>query len=61
MEQVGEVRGGQVMEGFEGDEEDFELDALRDREPVEVLEDRGDMFTGPCVREKAGSRVLNVL
>ena len=27
------------MEGFVGEEEDFKLDALGDREPVEVLED----------------------
>ena len=32
-----------------GEEKEFELDALRDREPVEVLEDRGDVITGPGI------------
>lgn len=61
MEQVCEVRGGQVVEGFECDEEDFELDALWDGEPVKIAEDGGDMFAGAGVREEAGGRVLNVL
>ena len=34
---------------------------MLDREPMEFLEYRGDMFTGAGVGEKAGSRVLNVL
>ena len=33
------------MEGFVGEEKDFELDAW-DRETVEFLEDRGDVVTG---------------
>ncbi len=38
MEQVGEVGGGLVMEGFLGEKKDFKLDPLCYREPVEVLE-----------------------
>ncbi len=45
VEEVSEVRGGLVVEGFESEEQDFELDAVRDREPVEILKDRGDMLT----------------
>jgi len=45
-EQVSEVGGSLVVEGFVGEEKDFELDALWDREPVEFLEDRGDVVTG---------------
>lgn len=49
------------MEGFERDEEDVEMDALSDRELMEVLQDRADVFTGTGVCEEAGSRVLDVL
>lgn len=51
MERVSEVEGGLVMEGFVSEEEDFELDPLWDREPVEVLEYRGDVVTGVGVGE----------
>ena len=43
------------MEGFEGEEEEFEVDALFDREPVEGVENRGDVIAGPGVSEQAGS------
>ena len=46
MEQVPEVGGGLEMEGFVGKEEDLEMDALWEREPVEVLQDRGDVVMG---------------
>ena len=59
--QIGEVGGGLVVEGFVGEEEDFEVDALRDREPVELLEDWGDVVTGAGVGEQAGGGVLDVL
>ena len=61
VEQVGEVAGGLVVEGFVGEEEDYEMDALRDREPVELLEDWGDVVTGAGVGEQASSRVLYAL
>ena len=60
-DQVSEVGGGLVMEGFVGEEKDFELDALRDREPVEFLKDGGDMVAGAGVGEEACSRILNIL
>ncbi len=34
------------MEGFEGEEEQFILDVVMDGEPVEVLEDGGDVVVG---------------
>ena len=43
MDQVVEVAGDLVMEGFVGKEEDFEMDVLRDREQMELLEDWGDV------------------
>lgn len=60
MEQIIEVEGGLVMEGFMSEEKDFELDPLWDREPVEVLEDSNDVVTGAGVGEQVGSRVLDV-
>ena len=47
--------------GFVGEEEDFKLDALGNREPVEVLKDESDVITGTGVGEETGSRVLDVL
>ena len=60
-EEVRQVGGGQVVEGFEGEEEYLEVDALFDGEPVERVEDGSDVFTGPGVGEEAGSRVLDHL
>lgn len=34
------------MEGLVDNGEEPELDALKDRKPVEIFKDRGDMFTG---------------
>lgn len=39
----------------------FELDALLSREPVELLEDGGEVLPGAGEREEADSRVLDVL
>lgn len=54
VEQVGEVGRGLIVLGFVSKGEDFELDALTDREPVEAFEDRGDMVMGAGVGEEAG-------
>ena len=59
VEQVCEVGGGQVVKWFLGEQEDFELYTVWDGEPVQFLEDRGDVFSG--AGEQAGSGVLNVL
>jgi hypothetical protein len=48
-EEVRQVGRGKVVESFEGQEEDFEVDALFDGEPVESEENRSDV--GVC--EKA--------
>ena len=47
-----------MVEGFEGEEECLENDALFDGEPVE---NGSDVFTGPGVGKEAGSRVLDQL
>ena len=61
VEQVSEVWGCLVVEGFVGEEKNLEVNPLGDREPVEVLEDRGDVIMSAGVGEEASSRVLDVL
>ncbi len=60
MEDLRQVGWGQVMEGFVGQEK-FEMDSLGDGEPVELIEDGGDVVTGPRVGDHVGSRILDVL
>ena len=50
-----------MVEGFVGEEESFEIDAMFDGEPVKRVENGGDVFTGPGVGKEAGSRVLDHL
>ena len=61
VEQIGKVGGCLVVERFVNEDECFELNLLRDGEPVEFLEDGGDVVTGAGVGEQAGSGVLDVL
>ena len=61
VEQADGVGGGLAIEGFVSEEKDFVTDALWDGEPVEILENRGDLITGVGVGEQASSRVLDVL
>ncbi len=49
------------MEGFVGHKKEFEVDSLRDGEPVELMEDEGDVVMGLRVSDRASSRVLDVL
>ena len=58
MEQVSEVGRSLIMEGFVCKEEDFELNALWNWEPVEVLEDGSDVITGAGVGEQTCSRIF---
>ena len=59
VQQVCEVGGGLIVEGFVSNQEDFEVDSLTDGGPVEVLEDGSDVVSG--AGEEAGSRVLDML
>ena len=61
VEQIGKVGRCLVVEGFVSEDEYFELNPLRDGEPVEFLEDGGDVVAGAGEGEQAGSRVLDVL
>ena len=60
-EEVRQVGRGQVVESFESQEEDFEVDTLFNGEPVESEENRSDVFTRLGISEKAFSRVLDHL
>lgn len=60
VQQVHEVRWGLVMEGFEGEMKNFKLNAIGNREPVEVVKDVGYVVTGAGLGEETGSGVLNV-
>ena len=59
-EEVRQVGGGEMVEGFKGEEEYLENYALFDGEPVERVENWSDVFTGPGVGKEAGSRVLDI-
>ena len=61
FQEVGEVWGCQVVECFVGDEECFEVDSLFDGQPVEIMEDWGDVLSGAGAGEEAGGRVLDIL
>lgn len=49
------------MEGHESEEEDFEMNAKLDREPVELLEDGGDVVEGGGSCDHLSSRILEQL
>ncbi|XP_049436924.1 patatin-like phospholipase domain-containing protein 2 [Epinephelus fuscoguttatus] len=51
MEELRQVGWGLVIEGFVCYEEDFEVDSQEDGEPVELMENRGDVVTGVRVGE----------
>ena len=51
VQQVCEVGGDLIVEGFVRYEQDFEVDSLTDGEPVEVLEDGSDVVSGAGVGE----------
>lgn len=53
LEEVREVGRGQVVKGLTDEEEELMLDAVGYGEPVELLEDGGDVFSGAGVGEEA--------
>lgn len=60
-EQVSEIRGSLVVKGFVSEEKDFEVNAVFDGQPMEILKDWSDVLSGWSVSQQAGSRVLNIL
>lgn len=49
------------MDGFEGEEQNLELNTELDREPMELLEDRSDMVNVGGSGDDASSSVLDQL
>ena len=49
------------MKTFIGEKKKFEVDTLRNREPVEIIEDRGDVLVLARESYKTSGRVLNSL
>ena len=49
------------MDCFVGGEEYFEVDSLFDGQPVEIMEDGGDVLSGAGAGEEAGGRILYIL
>ena len=43
LEEIRQIRGGEVVDGHECKQEDFELYTELNREPVELLQDRSDV------------------
>ena len=61
MEEIGDVGGGKVVQGFEGEQEYFEGDAVTDGEPVESVEDRSDVAGGGGFGDDPGCSILDKL
>ena len=59
MKEVAEVSGGEVVEGFVGEEEVSVVDAVLYREPVKLNENRGDAVSRFGAGDDPGCRLLN--
>ena len=55
VDEVRQIWGSKVMDGLKCKQEDFEFEAELNREPVELLEDRGDVVDGWGAGYNAGS------
>ena len=61
FDEVTEVLGSLVIEGFVSGDQYFIVNPVFDWEPVEVVEDRGDVISFAGFGEEAGSGVLYIL
>ena len=61
VQEVRQGGRGEVVDGHECEQEEFVIDAVCYREPVEVLEDRGDVVVCGGLCDDAGGRVLDQL
>ena len=61
VEEFGEIRRGKVMDGLERKQEDFVVNAEFDWEPVELLQNRGDVVDGGGSGDDSSCRVLDQL
>ena len=55
VDEVGQIWGSKVVDGLKCKREDFEFETELNREPVELLEDRGDVVDGWGSSYNAGS------
>ena len=55
MEEVRQVRRGEVVNSFEWKQEDLEFDMMFNGEPVKLLQDGGDVVDGGGSGYNAGS------
>ena len=55
VDEVGHIWGSEVVDGLKGKQEDSEFETELNREPVELLEDRGDVVDGWGSSYNAGS------
>ena len=55
VDEVGHIWGSEVVDGLKCKQEDFEFETELNREPVELLEDRGDVVDGWGSSYNAGS------
>ena len=61
VEEFGQVWRGKVMKGLECKQEDFEVNMEFDGEPVELLQNRGNVVNGGGSGDDPSCRVLNHL
>ena len=61
VEEIRQVGGGEVVNGLESVQQDFEVSSELDGEPVKLLEDGGDVMKGGGSGDDPGCRVLNHL
>ena len=61
MNEVGEVWGGEVVNGLEGMEEDLIVNAVFNGEPVELMENWGDVMDDRGFGDDASRCVLDQL
>ena len=61
VQEVRQVGRGEVVDGHVCEKEEFVHDAVSYREPVEVLEDRGNVVACGSLCDDTGGRVLDQL
>lgn len=61
VKEVSDIGRVRIVKSLMGEEKDFDGDPVFDREPVEILEDRGDGVSGAGEGEQVGGRILDGL
>ena len=61
LKELSKILRGEVVDGLEGEKKDFIGDAVFDRKPMELLQDRCYMTGRGGTSNDSGGRVLNKL